>query len=118
LPIVGQACVVGYGVIYWGSVARVVGRLSAVLGRWDEARHWLESAIEFERRVGAPIWRIRSQIDLAEVSVSQGRSVGRSEAASLLMDAQAEADRLGLVALANRARAVGRQLEVKWGLSQ
>jgi DNA-binding CsgD family transcriptional regulator len=86
-----------------GSVAKYLGMLSATLKRWDEAAEHFERAIEFERRMGAGPFVVRSQIAYAEMLIAAGRAGDRQHALKLLEAAIAGSRELGMVPWQERA---------------
>ena len=103
-PWTGQ--IVYVGVSAWGSVDRAVGRLAAVLGRYEEAELRLEAAIERCGRIGAPIWLARGQLDLAGVLLARDAPGDRERAVEALEAAITGAARLGAATVERRARSL------------
>jgi DNA-binding SARP family transcriptional activator/tetratricopeptide (TPR) repeat protein len=87
----------GIGAVCLGPASRLLARLSATLGRKQEARAHFEAAIEATARLRAPVLRAHTQLDYAESLGAGGRM------AWLVDEAQATARELGLPALARRA---------------
>src|SRR5260370_34615629 len=79
-----------------GSVARYLGMLSATLKRWDEAAEHFERAIEFERRMRAGPFVVRSQIAYGEMLLAAGRAGDLQHALKLLACALAGSLGLGM----------------------
>jgi class 3 adenylate cyclase len=77
----------------WGSIARHLGNLAALLGRHELAERHLQRAAEVHERVGAPIWLARTRLDLARLKLA--RDGGDQETASLAEQALATAKDLG-----------------------
>ena len=104
-PFAGQAVVSGVAVTFKGAVAHHLGVLAAVLGRIAAAASHLERAVATHDRLGAVIWSLRSQYELARVRLNQP---GRREAAvSALAEVARMAHTLGLTQLARDAEAAG-----------
>jgi DNA-binding SARP family transcriptional activator len=57
----------GGGGVFWGSVAYLVGRLEATMGRHTDAERHLLQAIEANRRFGAQPWAARAERALARL---------------------------------------------------
>lgn len=114
-PLEDRACVVGYGVLYWGSVNRVLGRLSALIGASREAEGRLVSASDLEARAGAGVWRLRCQIDLAEAVMRTGKAARMPQVRSLLFSAEEECSSLGLAAWQQRIRAIRARSNARFG---
>ncbi len=89
-----------------GPVDRVLGRLAANGGRYDEALEDLDRAARACERVGTRLWAIRVDVDRAAVLVRRGLAGDRSLAADLLAPALASCRELGLVAIEGEARAL------------
>jgi len=104
-PFTGQAVVSGVAVTFKGAVVHHLGVLAAVLGRTAAAASHLEQAVATHDRLGAVIWSLRSQYELARVRLDQP---GRREAAvSALAEVARKARALGLAQLARDAEAAG-----------
>jgi hypothetical protein len=54
-----------------GSVARLVGVLAALLGRWRQADDFFEEAVACHRRMNAPVFLARTQVDWARMLLDQ-----------------------------------------------
>jgi tetratricopeptide (TPR) repeat protein len=67
-----------------GAVARPLGRLATLLGRFDEAESHLRYALDFHRRLSAPFWIARTQVDLAAMLVARRRNGDLDEAGTLI----------------------------------
>ena len=92
-------------VTFKGAVVHHLGVLAAVLGRTAAAASHLEQAVATHDRLGAVIWSLRSQYELARVRLDQP---GRREAAvSALAEVARKARALGLAQLARDAEAAG-----------
>ncbi len=98
-----------------GSVARYLGMLSATLKRWDEAAEHFERAIEFERRMGAGPFVVRSQIAYGEMLLAAGRAGDLQHALKLLEAAIAGSRELGMVPWQERATRLVKDLQGRGG---
>jgi tetratricopeptide (TPR) repeat protein len=78
LPGADHGCVVGYGIAYFGTVARRLGNLAATLERWDEAEHHFVRARELEERLGATPWVAYASYDHARMLAARGNARGRA----------------------------------------
>jgi predicted ATPase/DNA-binding SARP family transcriptional activator len=97
IPYAANNIVRGIGAVCLGPTSRLLGRLSATLGRKQEARQHFEAALEATARLRAPVLRAHTQLDYAESLGATGRM------AWLVDEAQATARDLGLPVLARRA---------------
>jgi hypothetical protein len=82
----------------WGAVERHLGNLEHVLGRVAEAQRSLQRAAEVHERIGAPIWLVRTRVDLARLPI--GGEHGRR---TLLTQALPTARDLGCAGIERRA---------------
>lgn len=82
----------------WLPVAHFLGLLAHRQGRPDDARRWLETALEMERRNGAVPSTAHTLAALAEVTADPG------EAAEFLDQARSIAERLGMPRLLDTLR--------------
>ena len=94
-----------------GSVSRCLGILATTLERWDDAAKHFEEAIEFERRMGAPPFVVRSQVAYAEMLLRTGRDGDLRHAQKLLESAIATSRELGMVPWQERAIRLVKGLE-------
>ena len=85
----------------WGLVERLLGNLSLVLGRYDEAEHALVQASERHEQMGAPIWLARTRLDIARLLVERGGEPAR--AARLLDQTLGTARDLGCAGIERQA---------------
>jgi len=77
-----------------GSVARPLGRLATVLGRYDDAEAHFRLALELHTRLQAPYWTARTELDWANLLLARARP-GDKQAAGI------GSRRPGLIAEAN-----------------
>jgi DNA-binding CsgD family transcriptional regulator len=107
LPYADQVVTTGAGTAaVLGSVAQHLGRLATTLGRPDDAARHFEAAIEFEKRMGAPAFFVRSQVYYAELLVRRSEEAAIRKARSIAEDALKTARDLGMAPWARRASAV------------
>lgn len=114
MPFAGRNVVLSAAVLCLGPVDRLLGRLTGLCGRWDEAEARFESATEMSERVCSPPFRLRTCCDRAEVLIMQGTAKSVKCASALLKESSAEAEKLGLRPLKARAEALltGHQIGV------
>ncbi len=101
-PYAHRCAVLGYNVIFLGSIATHVAGLGSVCGRHGEAQHYFAQGLRANEEIGAQPWVIRSRY-------AQGRATARSGdlagARALLEQARADAQELGMTHIANRCGA-------------
>jgi class 3 adenylate cyclase len=85
-----------------GFVARPLGRLATLLGRQDEAEHHLRFALEEHRRIDAPYWIARTQLDYADLLGQRGRMNDTALARELIADAHRRVEQHELFGLLER----------------
>lgn len=89
-----------------GPVARYLGRLAGVLGRWDEALHWLERSLAICDQLGLRPYTARTLLDIAELLVRRNAPGDRVAARAMAERAIAVAESIGMLGLVPRAGAV------------
>jgi tetratricopeptide (TPR) repeat protein len=100
------ACPVGYGIAYFGTVARHLGNLAATMRRWDDAeRHFLRS-IELEESMGATPWVAHALYDHARMIVQRDARGARARSKELLARAREIANALGMRGLKPKLEAM------------
>jgi ATP/maltotriose-dependent transcriptional regulator MalT len=80
-----------------GSVARYLGQLAALRGRFDEASGHFENALAMNERMGFRPWLALTQRDFAAMLRARGRAGDAERAAQLDADARGIAGEIGLV---------------------
>jgi DNA-binding winged helix-turn-helix (wHTH) protein len=108
------------GAACYGAMARPLGRLAALLGRWSEAGAHFEHALAAETRLGSPHLLAHTQRDYAESLLARGEPRFAARAAELLGAAAATYERLAVpsygaavAALQERLRALRRRTAAK-----
>lgn len=94
----------GFG-LWLGSVSHTLGVLARTLGRFDEAVAHFESALEMNNRIGARPWVGHTQYDYAQMLRHRGAVGDEAHGETLLADARATAEELGMTVLAARLAA-------------
>jgi DNA-binding SARP family transcriptional activator len=89
-----------------GSVSRSLGLLATTLSRYDDARRHFEHALMMNARIRSPLWIARTQHDYARMLLLRDDPGDHDRALELLDDALEAAQRLGLKALGDEARAL------------
>ena len=72
LPYADRNIVVGRGGFWLGSVARCVGILATLMGRYEEAEEHFDKALEMHRRMQATPWQAQTRFDLARMLLRRG----------------------------------------------
>ena len=73
-PYAGSCLVIRTRAVGWlGPADRYLGRLAALIGRWDEADQHLETALDICRRAPSPPYVAETQFDLASMLLRRGR---------------------------------------------
>jgi tetratricopeptide (TPR) repeat protein len=96
----------------FGAVSRYLGKLALTLSRIEEAIRHLQTAAEFNNRIGARAWTAHASHELALALLARGYSGDRPVALSLLTNARAEATIMGMERLARTINSSLDQLEV------
>ncbi|MFC5747640.1 ATP-binding protein [Actinomadura rugatobispora] len=102
-PYRGQWVVSFYGWSISGPASLWAGMLAAAQRRWDEAVDELTEARRSADRLHLRAWSVRARFELATVLNARGSGQDAATAAALLREVAAEAGRLGMAHLAERA---------------
>jgi tetratricopeptide (TPR) repeat protein len=102
----GRNVLVGRGASCNGSASRLLGMLAGVLGEWDEAERCFSEAREMDVRMGAQPFVARTELAWAEMLLARGEAGDDAAARERLAEAIVIADALGMVTVAERARAL------------
>jgi DNA-binding SARP family transcriptional activator/tetratricopeptide (TPR) repeat protein len=102
----GRNVLVGRAASCNGSASRLLGILAGVLGEWEEAERRFFEAREMHVRMGARPWLARTELAWAEMLLARGEPADEAAARERLAEAIVIADALGMVAVAERARAL------------
>jgi class 3 adenylate cyclase/tetratricopeptide (TPR) repeat protein len=86
-----------------GAVARPLGRLDAMFGRHESADQHFARALEIHRRLRAPFWVARTEIDWAEALVERGVALADDRVGPMLARARTAAHEHGFAQLERRA---------------
>jgi tetratricopeptide (TPR) repeat protein len=105
-PYARRLIVVGPGVVCRGSVARVLGLLSAATGNWTAAERQFQAALSAHDRVNARPLVARTRFDFGRaLARKRGGPLHAGRVRTTLDQAIEEAEHLGLARLASQARA-------------
>jgi tetratricopeptide (TPR) repeat protein len=102
----GRNVLVGRAASCNGSASRLLGILATVLGHWDEAETRFAEARAMHVQMGAKPWLARTELAWAEMLLARGEPGDEAAARERLAEAIVAADAIGMVALAERARAL------------
>ncbi len=108
-PLTGANVVIGHGVAFYGSADRYLGSLAATLRDHDRAIEHFERALAANRAMGAQTWVAHTLFEFGRALGTRGRRDDDRRASTLLTEAAALAERIGMPLLLARARAQGAQ---------
>jgi eukaryotic-like serine/threonine-protein kinase len=106
LPFAERSLMHGFGVVCWGSAARLLGLLATLLGCWEDAERHYELAARWNRRLRARPQVALVQRDHAAMLLQRGGPGDRQKALGLLAEALATAQELGMKPTVERALAL------------
>jgi len=106
-PHAGTVMVVGHGVACYGAADRYLGMLAATLGDWEVAETRFDAALDLNRRMGVPTWLAHTAYEYGRMLLARGRAEDANRAASLLTEASALAERIGMPSLLARIDGLG-----------
>jgi len=107
-PVAYHGLVVGDGVLFVGPAARVMGRLGALLGRFDEAEEHFARALTLCDSLDARAFAARTRLDHARALLRRGGAEDCLRADALLRAAETEASALDMTRLLAEAEAARR----------
>jgi DNA-binding SARP family transcriptional activator len=102
-PYRGQLIVVTWGVCVLGAADRFLGMLAGTLEEPGDADDFFRAALQLELSIDSGPLATRTRVCWARARLDRGRQTDRAAAASLLKRAAADAERLGMNALASEA---------------
>jgi DNA-binding CsgD family transcriptional regulator len=103
-PLSGANVMIGHGVACYGAADRYLGMLAATLGDLDAAERHFEAALVLNREMGGRTWLAHTAYEYGRMLVSRGDRPG---AESLLAEATALGESIGMPTLLGRIRALG-----------
>ncbi|MCI0695274.1 protein kinase [candidate division KSB1 bacterium] len=98
-------------IVFYGAASRYLGLLAATMSRWHEAEQHFEDALEMNARMGARPWLAHTQHEYAEMLLARGKEEDRSKALSLLDEALAISQELGMKSLVEKAQKVKKKIK-------
>ncbi len=114
-PYAAYNIVYGNGLIYHDPVAYHLGLLATILGRWSEAEAHFEAATTMTIRLGAYPRLAHSQYAYARMLLARNRAGDKARAEGLLKQAQATAQELGMMGLAEKILLLGSRFSLLAG---
>jgi len=102
LPYEEVNIIVSVGAACYGSAARFVGALAALLGRLEEAEQHFNKAMAMNGRMNAQPWLAHTKYQYARMLLSRDQTGDREKASGLIKDALATARELGMSSLERR----------------
>ena len=106
-PHSGTNIAIGHGVACYGAADRYLGMLAATFGEWELAQSHFEEAMTLNRRMGARTWLAHTAYEYGRLLIRRNGVNGRARAATLLAEAGALAEQIGLPTLTTRIAALG-----------
>jgi predicted ATPase/DNA-binding CsgD family transcriptional regulator len=106
-PYTGTVVVVGYGVACYGAADRYLAMLAATLRDWEVAEARFSAALDLNRRMGAPTWVAHTAYEYGRMLHARGRPEDADRATSMLAEAAALAERIGMATLQARIDTLG-----------
>jgi DNA-binding CsgD family transcriptional regulator/tetratricopeptide (TPR) repeat protein len=105
-PLAGANVMIGHLVACYGAADRYLGMLAATLGEGERAEEHFESAMDLNRRMGAPTWLAHTAYEYARLLLARGPGQ-RARGEALLGEAAALAEHIGMPALLGRILGLG-----------
>jgi DNA-binding CsgD family transcriptional regulator len=103
-PLSGASVMIGHGVACYGAADRYLGMLAATLGDLDAAERHFEAALALNGEMGARTWLAHTAYEYGRMLLTRG---DRARAESLLAEATALGESIGMPTLLARIRALG-----------
>ena len=82
--------------IFTGAVARNLGALAALMGRWTEAENHFEAALDMNEGFGARPWVAHTQVGFSRMLLARHNRGDRERSLALLRDARNNFEQLGM----------------------
>ena len=111
LPFRDQHVVVGDAVLYWGSVATLLGIAATTMGDWETAEQHFNAAIEAEERCRAWPYLARAKYEYAVMLTARGEEGDRERSLPLVNEALDRFQELGMPRDTERALALKLDLQ-------
>jgi DNA-binding CsgD family transcriptional regulator len=107
----GSNVMVGHLVSCYGAIDRYLGTTATVLGEWDTAEAWFQSALALNTQLGARTWLAHTAYAYARMLLARGGKNDRSHARAQLGLALGLAQEVGLPGLIRRATSIGEDIQ-------
>jgi tetratricopeptide (TPR) repeat protein len=104
LPYRDLAVIAPVATVCCGSAARYLGMLAGTMGDWAAAEEHLVAALAMDEQLQAWPWLAHTKHEFALVLIARGRTRDRGRAETLLGEAAASAERIGMPALQQNIR--------------
>jgi DNA-binding SARP family transcriptional activator/tetratricopeptide (TPR) repeat protein len=105
-PYAGRNVVVGRAATCNGSASRLLGILAGTVGEWELAERHFAAALELHQQMAARPWSARTELAWGEMLLVRAQGDDVQKGRERLAEAIVIADALGMVAVAERARAL------------
>jgi class 3 adenylate cyclase len=89
-----------------GSASRQLGMMATVMGRYEEAERQFEYALAFDKKMNAHPWVAHTQYQYAKLLIARDAPGDKAKALSLLQEALATAQDLGMAKIIERGLAL------------
>ena len=106
-PYAGTVVVVGHGVACYGAADRYLAMLATTLRDWEVAEARFGAALDLNRRMGASTWLAHTAYEYGRMLHARGRPEDADRATSMLTEAAALAERIGMPTLQARIDTLG-----------
>jgi class 3 adenylate cyclase len=105
-PNAHRVIIVGAAVDSYGAIDRMLGRLAATIGRWDDAERHFRDALALNAKIRSPRWIAWTHLQHAEMLARRDAPGDREHALGLATDAIDVGEPLGMRVLVQRALAL------------
>jgi tetratricopeptide (TPR) repeat protein len=95
-PYIGRSVTLGWGDVYYNAISHYLGMLSVLIGDLDRAQHEFESAMRFNRRMGAGPALLRTELCYAQMLLDRHAGDDNARASGLLETAGQAAAAFGM----------------------
>ena len=106
LPYRDNAILAPVATVCCGAAGRYLGMLASVMGEWIAAEEHFQAALDMDERLHAWPWLAHTKHEFASALLTRGRARDRNRAKTLLGEAAASAERIGMPALQQKIRSL------------